>query len=446
MNNPPKPFPGPTPQELLPKLRDLQKSPLDFLVNFTQQYGPIARIPVPGMNVFNLADPDAIKHVLLDNAKNYSKKTLQYTNLALVTGQGLLTSDGDFWLRQRRLSQPAFHRDRLAGFAATMIEASNDLVRDWNSKIGQAVDIDHAMMQLSLQIVGQTLFSVDMKDDSSALVKATLEALDFVIFKAKNPFSAPVFVPTGRNLNFKKAVKVLDSAIDQIIESRKSAPAKDDLLQMLLEARTEDGEAMSARQLRDEIITIIIAGHETVASALTWTFYLLAEHPAKEKLLRAELDRVLEGRAVTPSDLTNLPYTRAVFDEALRLYPPAWVITRKALNDDEIAGYRVPKGSLLVMCPYIAHRQEIVWEAPLEFRPERFLAEAKTPRFAYIPFGGGPRLCIGNNFALMEGVAILANVLQNFSLESLPGSEVEEDALVTIRPKGGLELRLARPS
>jgi cytochrome P450 len=436
------PVPGPTPRELLPRLRHLQQDPLGFLLELTREYGPFAQIPVPGLRVFNIARPEAIKHVLQDKAQNYSKRTLQFTHLALVTGQGLLSSDGEFWLRQRRMAQPAFHRHRIAGFGAAMTDAALRMLERWRAKEGQALDIDHEMMEMTLEIVGLTLFSSDFSASARRMVEATLTALDFVMHKAQNPFGPPTWLPTARNRRFKRALKLLDQAVYRLIEERQArGQPHDDLLSMLLEARDEEGSPMSLRQLRDEVITLIIAGHETVASALTWTWHLLARHPEAEARLHAELERVLAGRTPTVDDLPELPYTRAVFEEALRLYPPAWLITRRAIGPDSIGPYEIPKGSLLVLSPYIVHRQAEVWSEAERFRPERFL-EGSPGRYAYIPFGGGPRLCIGNAFALVEGQLILATVAQHYRLRHADPKPVEAAPLVTIRPRGGLWMRL----
>jgi cytochrome P450 len=433
--------PGPTPRELLPRLRQLQLDPLRFLHQFSKEYGGIARIPVPFMHVYNLAEPEVVKHILQDNAKNYTKQTLQYTNLALVAGQGLLTSDGAFWLRQRRMIQPGFHRNRIAGFGQEMTGAAEQLVQHWKARLGQEMDLDHEMMELTLQIVGKTLFSADLSQGASNLVRATLTALDFVMFRAQNPFSPDLFLPSQRRRSFKQALHTLDSAVHQLIAERRASGPKDDLLSMLLEARSDGGEAMSAVQLRDELITLIVAGHETVASSLTWTWYLIATHPQVEHTLHAELAAVLGGRTPTVEDLPLLPYTRAVVDESLRLYPPAWVITRRAIAADQIGPYTLPAGSLVITSPYVVHRQGL-WSEPDSFKPERFLEEGKLPRYAYIPFGGGPRLCIGNNFALMESQLILATLAQHYRLRLVEGRPVVPQGLVTIRPKGGLWMRV----
>jgi len=406
-----------------------------------KHYGGIARIPVPMMNVFSLADPGAVRQMLQDNAKNYSKKTLQYTNLALVAGQGLVSSDGEFWLRQRRMIQPAFHRGRIAGFASDMTAAALHLLARWKNHQG-VLDIDHEMLEMTLEIVGKTLFSADLKDEATRLVQATLTALDFVMYRAKNPF-VPMFVPIPHNQKFKQALKTLDNTIYTLIEERRNSASQGqhDLLSMLLEARTDEGQAMTDLQLRDELITIITAGHETVAGALAWFWHLLAQHPEAEQKLHAELTEVLAGRTPTVEDLPYLPYTKAVFDETLRLYPTVWLITRYAMGEDEIGGYKIPKSSLLVTSPFVVHRQPEAWPQPEAFKPERFLGN-KVPRYAYLPFGGGPRLCIGNNFALLEGQLIIATLAQHFRLRHVEDKPVEISVMSTIRPRGGLHMRL----
>lgn len=437
--------PGPTPRELLPRLRELQQDPLEFLLELARRYGPFVRLPVPGLHVFSIAQPDAVKHVLQDNARNYSKRTLQFTNLALVTGQGLLTSDGEFWLRQRRMAQPAFHRQRIAGFGGAMTGAALRMLERWKAKQDGVLDLDHEMMEMTLEVVGLTLFSSDFSAAAKRMVEATLTALDHVIHKAQNPFGPPAWVPTARNRRFRQALGVLDRAVYRLIEERRArGQPHGDLLSMLLEARDDEGQPMTLRQLRDELITVIIAGHETVASALTWTWHLLAQHPQAEATLHAELAQVLGGRTPTMEDLPRLPYTRAVFEESLRLYPPAWLITRRATGPDTVGGYPIPKGSLLVLSPYITHRQAEAWPEPEAFRPERFLEDARPPRYAYVPFGGGPRLCIGNTFALVEGQLILATVAQHYRLRPADPKPVKAAPLVTIRPKGGLWVRLER--
>lgn len=439
--------PGPSGAEMLRQLRDIQRMPHEFLLSCARTYGGVTQFPIGNLPVYAVSDPAGVRHILQDNARNYTKDTIQFNTLALVTGEGLLTSDGDYWLRQRRMMQPAFHRQRVAAFGRTMVGATEKMLARWDSlPDGVTLDIDHEMMKLTLEIVGQTLFSTDLSAAAGDLVQAVLITLDYIVYRAQTPLALPPFAPTPRNRAFNRALQTLDNAVYRLIAARRAESTKiqnGDLLDLLLAARTGDGQPMSDRQLRDEIITLIIAGHETVASALTWTWYLLAKNPTVTTALATELAQRLNGRPPSVDDLPNLPYTRAVFDEALRLYPPAWLITRKAQTMDEVAGRVIPADALVIISPYVVHRDERLWPESEAFRPERFLGEA-APRLGYLPFGGGPRLCIGNTFALVEGALILATVAQRYRLLAEPGHAVQAEPLVTLRPRGGLPLRLER--
>ncbi|MRR29883.1 cytochrome P450, partial [bacterium] len=290
-------------------------------------------------------------------------------------------------------------------------------------------------------------FSIDLSGAAYELTGAVLTTLDHIVHRARNPFYPPNWVPTPRNLRFQAALKRLDREVYRLMQDRQQMDDPgDDMLGMLLRARDEDGQPMAPAQVRDEIITLLIAGHETVASALTWTWYLLAQQPDVRQKLEAEIQSVLGGRVPVSADLASLPYTAAVFEEALRLYPPAWLITRTAIEADQICGFDIPAGSLIILSPYVIHRQEAYWPDPEMFRPERFLADAgkDRPRYAYIPFGGGPRLCIGSGFAAVEAQLMIAMTAQRFQLELLPNHPVQVDALVTLRPHGGLPMRLVR--
>jgi cytochrome P450 len=429
--------------ELLRALPDIRRDTLGFLLGLSRCYGPVVRFPMGReTTAFFLNDPAAIRHVLRDQHRRYSKHTLQFTTLSLVTGQGLLTSDGDFWLRQRRLMQPAFHRQALAGFARAMVTAAERLAARWACvPAGQPLDVDADMMATTLEIVGETLFSADLSPQANEMVAATLEALDFIIYRSQNPFDLPLAVPTTRHRAFKYAVARLDQAAYDLIDERQRGPAQPDLLQMLLDARDEHDQPMARTQLRDEIITLIIAGHETVASALTWTWHLLGQHPGAFDRVRAE-SLALGPGPLDADALPRLPYTRAVFDEALRLFPPAWVITREAREADCIAGHVVAARSLIIISPYTLHRQPELWPDAEAFQPERFLARtsASDERFTYLPFGGGPRLCIGNHYALLEGALMLATLARGRRLTLAPGAPPQPTALVTIRPSHGLPM------
>ena len=457
--------PGPSGRDLLNDLRDLQINPLSVLLRSTRKYGDFVRLTIGPWNIYLVNHPEYIQQVLQSNNRNYTKDTFQYNMLRTVTGNGLLTSDGPFWLRQRRLVQPAFHRQRILEFGEIITNATQKILQSWKHTAGPNahVDIDAEMMRLTLEIIGKALFGVDLSGEAGEIARAVLTALDHIIYRSRHPFSPPLSVPTQRNRRFKEAMRRLDQAVYAIIQQRRSkvlpdpqdsktSDAQVDLLSRLLQARDEEtGEAMDDRQLRDEVITLIIAGHETVASALTWTWHLLSDHPEIEEKMHEELTGVLSGRIPTSADLPQLSFTRMVFQEALRLYPPAWIITRKALKDDEFAvpgsdreRYLVPSGSLVVISPYSMHRHPRFWEQPETFSPERFSARGSTqqPKFAYLPFGGGPRLCIGDGFARVEAVLILATIAQQYRFQEVPDHPVEVEPLVTLRPRNGLQMSL----
>lgn len=396
--------------------------------------------------------PDHYKHILQDNNRNYTK--MPHPSLALlrpVVGNGLLTSDGDFWRRQRRLAAPAFHRRRIASFAGTMTAAADTMLESWHTlaQDGRPLDINEAMMHLTLEIVGKTLFSIDLTREADAVGEAfsvvneevaRLTGIPFANIGQKIPF-----LPSTRKINQNTAV--LTEVVNGIIqERRKSDLETEDLLGMLMSARDEEtGEGMSDQQLRDEVMTIMLAGHETTAVALAWTFYLLSEHPTVREELEAEMDGVLNGRLPNIDDVPTLTYTTMVLEESMRLYPPAYAIARWGNEPDEVGGYATPANAVITMSPYITHRHPEFWDDPERFDPQRFSPERKAerPRYAYLPFGGGPRLCIGNNFAMTEAILLLASIVQRYRLTLLPGIPVELEPLITLRPKGKLMMTLS---
>jgi cytochrome P450 len=434
--------------QLLPtRIREIKRDPLNFMLCHQQRYGDFIHYPLRVADVFQATHPAIIQHVLQTHNRNYSKDTVQYNTLSRITGRGLLTSDGRAWLQQRRLVQPAFHRTRLEGMAGVMLEATQAMLQRWEARAraGEAIDVDEEMMQLTLEIVGQTLFSIDLRTAAHELTQAVLTTLDYVVYRAGAFIAPPLNWPTRRNRGVRAALRLLERTIYTTIADRRASGADTgDVLSMLLHARDpETGESMSDAQIRDQVMTLLIAGHETVASALTWSWRLLAAHPETRARLEAELDAALGGRLPAVADLPALPYTHAVFEETLRLYPPAWLITRRAEEADQIGEAAIPARALFILSPYVTQRHPDFWPNPLRFDPARFLDGAGPPaRFAYIPFGGGPRLCIGDQFALLEARLILASVAQRFRLHLLPGHPVQVDALVTLRPRHGLLMTL----
>lgn len=443
-------IPGPQGTQLLRKLTSIQKHPLNYLMAAAEQYGDLVQFPIGSRMVYLANHPDFARQILQDNHRNYTKDTIQYRQLATITGRGLLTNDGEDWLRQRRLAQPAFHKERIERLGGMIAQYTNQMLAGWDPAAGSGspVDLDEAMLQLTLRIVGKALFSIDLGQEAHTLTHAVLTALDHIVYKASNFLALPEAVPTPRNLRFRGALRTLDRAVYGLIaQRRQQSQPPDDLLSMLLAARDEQtGAAMTDQQVRDEVLTILIAGHETVASALTWCWYLLALHPESQARLAEEahsLPDLLADGSLSP---LHLPYTQQVFEEALRLYPPAWLITRRATGPDRLGKYEIPAGSLLIISPYVMHRHPHFWSNADSFDPARFESGARKNlhKFAYIPFGGGPRLCIGDRFALYEAQCILALIARRFRLELPSGSQVEMAPLVTLRPRHGLPLQIRR--
>ena len=439
---------GPTYRTPFAFTNAFRSDPIGFYGAAFRTFGDVVCFRSPPFRSFFLAHPDHIKHVLQDNNHNYVKGVV-IAKLKVLIGEGLFTSEGDFWRRQRRLAQPAFHRQRLAGFVATMTDATAALVERWEepARRGAPVDVAADMSRLTLGIVGRTLFSRRLDDDADAFGAVLVEALELLNVRAMSFVSSPLWWPTTRNRRLRRAIGALDRVVFDIIETRRRAgDARDDLLGMLLQARDEDtGEGMTDRQLRDEVMTFLLAGHETTAVALTWTWHLLAEHPEVEARLAAETTAALGGRVPTIEDLPRLQYARMVVEEAMRLYPPVWGYIRQALGPDTVGGYRIPKGAVISICPYVTHRHPEFWDDPERFDPERFTPERvrTRPRFAYLPFSGGPRLCIGNEFAVMEAQLVLAMAVQRYRLRSVPGVDVTPESRITLRPRGGMPMTIA---
>ncbi len=425
----------------------LARDPLPFLEKMFRQYGDVVQMRILNFRLFAVAHPEGIKRVLQDNHRNY-KKSVDYKILARLLGQGLVTSEGSLWLRQRRLMQPMFHRQKIAAFGAIMTECAGDMLDRWSGRAETAEPFDVApeMMKLTLQIVGRALFTMDLTSQADKIGRCLTIANER--FGEFDLAMLMPWLPSPGNLRFRNAVRELRGIVLDIIAHRRGE-GRDygDLLSMLLDVRDEEtGEGMSDEQVRDEVLTLILAGHETTATALSWTWYLLSQHPEVERKLHAELEEVLGGRAPTMSDLGSLNYTGMVIDESMRLYPPVWAVGRMAIDDDEIMGYRIPKGSNLMLSQWFTHRHPAFWENPDRFEPERFRAEraAGRPRYAYFPFGGGPRMCIGQIFALTEAQLVLASVAQRYRLRLAPGHPIELQPLVTLRARHGVRVTLER--
>lgn len=438
--------PGPAGREMFRAFSAIRGNPLGYLARVWQEHGDVVQFPIPRPPSYLVNDPEAVRGVLVEQARSYGKSTIQYRALSLVTGEGLLTSDADVWRRQRRMVQPAFHHETLAQLTDHVERSSSSVLADWErAGTGAIIDIGSAMMHATLEVVGHALFGSDLSQDASALADATLDALDVVIARARVPITPPGWIPTRANWRLAAANNVFDSAVRRMIAERAHAQFRThDMLDMLMEVRDENGQGLSGEEIRNQMVTFIVAGHETVASALTWAWALLADHPEEQESLHEELSQIVRDAPLTIDDYPRLVRTRAVFDEALRLYPPAWLITRKALAFGELAGRKVPAGSLVIMSPWLLHRHPSLWSTPEEFRPSRFIDE-DVDRSSFLPFGAGPRMCIGRDFAYLEGVLMLARLASRFQVSYPAGAGVPAmDPLVTIRPAGGLKLRITR--
>lgn len=408
-----------------------------------REYGDIVRYRLITFYGYLLNHPDYIEEVLVTNCANFIKGRGLRANRALF-GDGLLTSEGEHWLRQRRLAQPAFHRERIAAYAETMLEYTQNMLHGWRD--GEERDIGEAMMGLTLQIAAKIFFGADVGDEIP-YVKAAFQEVSLQNAGRTRLFHLPDGVPTPANVRYNRAVRQLESIIYRVIEQRRGdSQDAGDLLSALLQARDEGGSAMSSRQLRDEVITFFLAGHETTALALSWSWYLLAQHPEAESELVAELEGILAGREPTIDDLPALRYAEAVICEAMRLYPPVWLMVREAVHDCTIAGYRIPRRSSIVFSPWVMHRDPRYFPEPERFYPGRWLCglAKQLPRFSYFPFGGGPRLCIGAAFAMTETILLLAAIAAQFHFDLVPGHPVVPMAAITLRPRHGIKVRLVK--
>ena len=416
----------------------MRRDPPQFLADCAERYGPVVAFPIPHATVLYLADPVDVRRVLQGNHTGYGKRTVQYDALSLVTGQGLLVSDGELWRRMRRVLQPAFHHGLVAGMAEAIQRPTERLLHAWSHPGHESpVDIDQAMLELTLEVVGATLFGADLGPEAASLVNAVMRALHVVVAKSQQPVSPPHWLPSPGNRRLARSLVQLDDAVTRLIIARRGRALGEDALSMLLKAK--DAGLASDAEVRNEVVTLIVAGHETVAATLSWTWSLVASNRDVEARLHAEVDALAEG----PWDeavLDQLPYTRAVIDECLRLYPPAWVMTRRSLAADLVGGYQVPAGTTLIMSAYLLHRDASLWPAPDRFDPQRFLGNAGdlVDRSTYVPFGAGPRLCIGKELSLFEAPLIVAALARRFVIRPLAPQTVAKDFGVTLRPKGGL--------
>ncbi len=444
--------PSPKGHFLIGNVLDYSHDPLGFLSNSTRQYGDIIRFRFGPIVSYMVNHPDYIEEVLVTkNSEFFRDLNLKRDGGDRLFGNGLLTSTGDFWRRQRRLIQPAFHRERIAAYADVMVAYTNRMLTTWQP--GEIRDVHQEMMHLILAIVAKTLFDAD--------VAGEVEEINTVLTGVMQHYNdnrgsnallliislLPKWLPTPHQLRFRKAVQRLDEIVYGIIhQHRTSGKDTGDLLSMLLHIQDEDGSQMTDQQLRDEVMNLLLAGHETTANALSWTWMLLSQNPVVEAKLLEELQAVLGGRVPTMADLPQLPYTERVVLESMRLYPPVWATTRQAVQDCEIGGYVIPGGTNVFMSQWVMHRDPRYFDNPEEFEPDRWADDLakRLPTYAYFPFGGGPRVCIGKSFAMMEAVLVVATIAQKFQLTLVPEHPIVLQPSITLSPKYGLKMLLTK--
>ena len=431
-------------------MRGLTDDILGTISAARDRYGDVLRFPLGSRTLFVVCNPTEVQEVLVQKKDTFLKLSQinRKNSVAIVLGNGLLTSQGEHWQRQRRMMQPLFHAARVRAMADSIIDAGVRLTDRWAklSADDQVVDVLHEMSGVTLDVISQTMFGTAVDQRASRIEQALSVASKYVFDRVRNPLMLPQSWPLRRGLEFRAALQALDDTVLEIIASRASASARrSDLLDMLIDARDEETNAqMDATQLRDEVATIFSAGHETTAAALSWTWYLLNAHERVEQRLVEEIATVLGDRRITADDYEKLPYTRAVFEEALRLYPPGPLVVRASSRDDTLGGFKVPAGAITLISIYHAQRHPDFWSSPQSFDPERFMdPDSRPARNAYLPFSLGQRMCIGSHMAMVEGVLLIAHIAQGFTLRRDAETQVVAEAAITLRPKGGLKMCIA---
>ncbi len=438
-------LPGPKGLPFLGVSLNLLRNPLEVMRSAAREYGDIVRIPVIMQSRILLNHPDYIQQVLIFQQNKFHKSTLSKEATERLLGQGLLISEGDFWRRQRRLAQPAFHRHRINEYSSAMVECAEAQGRTWRN--GETRNMAEEMMALTLEAAVRTLFGTTLPGEAKHVGHAMSFLMRYSLGRARKPINIPANWPTPRNKRATREYDFLDSLVYRIISERKAQPSsnhRNDLLSMLMGAMDEDGSQMTPKQLRDETMTLFLAGHETTALTLAWTWYLLSENPAAETRLQEELRDVLGGRPPDVADLARLPYLHAVVSEVLRLYPPAYLLARTAIAPFSIGGYDFGPGETVLMSQWVMHRDARYYDEPDAFRPERWLdgLADRLPPGAYFPFGDGPRRCIGQGFAMLESALVIGTLAQQFQFRLAPGRPVVPEPLVTLRPKHGISMTI----
>lgn len=436
--------PGPKGWMSIRPAREFARDVMGYCESCVRQYGDVVYFKFFNMAVCLISHPAGIEYVLVKEHANFVKSR-DYRVLRTMLGNGLLTSEGDFWQAQRKLIQPAFRHESVASYALTMIDSASAMLAGWRD--GETRDIHADMMGLTLEIIGKCLFGADVSGAAAGVGKALAVAMEQFIPQAHMAFLWPERIPLPLGPRLRRANQHIKDVVRAIVHDRRaSSHSSNDLLQTLIDAQDEYGGRMTDAQLRDELVTLFLAGHDTTANALSWTWLLLAQNPGVEEKLHAELRTVLAGRSPTPADIPRLLYTDMVIKESMRLYPPAWGVGRRALREFQLDGCRIPAGTNIFISQWITHRDPRFFPSPGRFDPERWrddpVRRGLLPRFAYFPFGGGPRVCVGAGFAMMEATLLLAAIAQRFRFSLTPGHPIEILPSVTLRPKHGIKVKL----
>jgi len=448
------PPPGPKGHPILGHLMGRRNDPLGLFVRGAREFGDMVRFRMGPYKANLLVHPEHARRVFIENHNSYAKGRI-YDITRMFLGNGILTSEGEYWRRQRKLAQPAFHQKSLESLHSKMVAATNRLMARWDRSTENSCprDIYQEMNQLTVGIAASTLFGASISEsDTEAVISSFGRILELANEKALEFIPLPLSIPTRTSLNIKRVIRALDGIIYRMIRVRAGSKGEhDDVLGLFMSARDEEtGKGMSEREARDEVMSFFIAGSETSANTLSWVWYVLSKHPHVYRKLREELDRELGDDSPRFGDLSRLKYTHAIIKETMRIYPPVWAIGRDVVSDDEIGGYRIAKGEFVVLCPYLTHRDPRWWMNPEGFDPDRFMPELSSgtgpqrPRFAYFPFGGGQHQCIGERYAMMEFVTVIAMVARRFRLDLDPLQEIKALPLLTLRPWPGVRMKLVR--
>jgi len=434
--------PGPRGLPVIGNKLAFVRDPYGFMTRTARQYGDIAHWEDAGGPIYQLNHPEYIEHVLVQNNENYVKGDDFQNILEPITGNGILNSEGAVWRRNRHLIQPAFHPDRIRSYAEMMTDETEAMLSSWAD--GETRLVHEDMMTVTLRIVARALFGVDIDEHVDTIASALEEFMEAT--ENLPNLVLPPAIPTPSRRRIQRSRERLDSVVTEMIEKRRADPGEDDVISMLLDATDEGGNAMSTDQIRDEVVTLLLAGHETTALSLTLTTYVLSQHPAVEEELVAELDEVLDGRTPTMADLADLTYTERVVKESMRLYPPVPGIVREPVKPDIVGGYEIPAGATVRMHQWVVHRDPRWYDDPLAFEPDRWTDdfEQSLPKLAYFPFAAGPRRCIGERFAMLEARLLLATIYQRYHLELEPGTDLDLMATVTARPKNEIPMTIHR--